>query len=306
MVAGTGDGLCMLWLMKRSLSARVIGRLKERSDERAPRLSIHVPEDTDLTETPIFVIGAQRSGTSLLRRILDSHSRITCPPESKFILPLSQILNDRKSLAGWDSMGFDKQEVDRAMGRFVRSFFDAYTRAQGKARWAEKTPNYVDCLPELWDMFGPDVQFIYILRHGLDVANSLADPHRHYPAIDEFMEQAGGNAPVAAGLFWADKNRKIQAFQAENPDAGYVVRYEELTTQPEAALKPLFEFLGEPWEPEVVDYDRFPHHAGFGDPDVKRRKTVEPNSEKYKAWPEETQRAVRAACGEMLAALGYE
>lgn len=306
MFTETGDDLCMLLAMKRSLSSRVIGRLKERSDERAPRLSIHVPENKELTETPIFVIGAQRSGTSLLRRILDSHSRITCPPESKFILPLSQVLTDRKSLAGWDSMGFDKQEVDKAMGRFVRSFFDAYTKAQGKARWAEKTPNYVDCLPELWDMFGPDVQFIYILRHGLDVANSLADPHRHYPAIDEFMEQANGNAPVAAGLFWADKNRKIQAFQADHPEAGHAIRYEELTTRPEAALKPLFEFLREPWEPEVIDYDKFPHHAGFGDPDVKRRKTVEPNSGKYKGWPEETQRAVREACGEMLAALGYE
>ena len=306
MFAGKGDDLCMLLAMKRSLSSRVIGRLKERSDERAPRLSIHVPENKELTETPIFVIGAQRSGTSLLRRILDSHSRITCPPESKFILPLSQVLTDRKSIAGWDSMGFDKQEVDKAMGRFVRSFFDAYTKAQGKARWAEKTPNYVDCLPELWDMFGPDVQFIYIIRHGLDVANSLADPHRHYPAIDEFMDEANGNAPVAAGLFWADKNRKIRAFQAEHPDAGHAIRYEELTTQPEAALKPLFEFLRESWEPEVIDYDRFPHHAGFGDPDVKRRKTVEPNSGKYKAWPEETQRAVRAACGEMLATLGYE
>lgn len=296
----------MLETMKRSLSARVIGRLKERTDERAPRLSIQVSDEDKVAEKPIFVIGAQRSGTSLLRRILDSHSRITCPPESKFILPLSRVLTDAKSLAGWDSMGFDKQEVDRAMGRFVRSFFDAYARAQGKARWAEKTPNYVDCLPELWDMFGPDVQFIYILRHGLDVANSLADPHRHYPAIDEFMDEAGGNAPVAAGLFWADKNRKIRAFQAEHPQAGHVIRYEQLTTDPESALKPLFDFLGEPWEPDVIDYDKFPHHAGFGDPDVKRRKTVEPNSEKYKAWPEETQRAVREACGEMLPALGYE
>ncbi len=296
----------MLWRMKRPLHSRVIGRLKERSDERAPRLTLQDADGSGFGETPIFIIGAQRSGTSLLRRILDSHSRITCPPESKFILPLAQVLNDRKSLAGWESMGFDRGEVERAMGKFIRSFFDTYTSAQGKARWAEKTPNYVDCLPELWDMFGPSVQFIYILRHGLDVANSLADPHRHYPAIDEFMEQAGGNAPVAAGLFWADKNRKILKFQEAHPEAGYVIRYEELTTAPEVALKPMFEFLNEPWEPEVIDYDRFPHHAGFGDPDVKRRKTVEPNSGKYKSWPEETQRQVRQACGEMLQTLGYE
>ena len=296
----------MLGPMKRPLHSRVLGRLKERSDDRAPRLTVQTSDDPGTTEAPIFIIGAQRSGTSLLRRILDSHSRITCPPESKFILPLAQLLNDRKSLAGWDSMGFGRSEVEAAMAKFVRSFFDTYAKAQGKARWAEKTPNYVDCLPELWDMFGPSVQFIFIQRHGLDVAFSLADPHRHYPAIEEFLEQAGGNKPVAAGLFWGDKVRKIEQFRAERPDAGHVIRYEELTTQPEGALKPLFDFLGEPWEPEVIDYDRFPHHSGFGDPDVKRRKTVEPNSGKYRTWPEDTQAAVREACGPMLAALGYE
>ena len=296
----------MLGPMKRPLHSRVLGRLKERSDDRAPRLTVQTSDDAGITEAPIFVIGAQRSGTSLLRRILDSHSRITCPPESKFILPLAQVLNDRKSLAGWDSMGFGRSEVEAAMAKFVRSFFDVYAKAQGKARWAEKTPNYVDCLPELWDMFGPSVQFIFIQRHGLDVAFSLADPHRHYPAIEEFLDQAGGNKPLAAGLFWADKVGKIERFRAERPDAGHVIRYEQLTTDPENALKPLFEFLGEPWEPDVIEYDRFPHHAGFGDPDVKRRKTVEPNSGKYRTWPEETQKAVREACGPMLAALGYE
>lgn len=297
--------VCMLGRMKRPLHSRVIGRLKERSDERAPRLSIPAASD-EATEPPIFVIGAQRSGTSLLRRILDSHSRITCPPESKFILPLAKILNDGKSLAGWDSMGFGRAEVDAAMAKFVRSFFDTYARAQGKARWAEKTPNYVDCLPELWDMFGPNVQFVFIRRHGLDVAFSLADPHRHYPAIDEFMDEATGNAPVAAGLFWSDKNAKIEDFRAAHPEVSHVIRYEELTTAPEDALKPLFDFLGEPWEPAVIDYDGFPHHGGYGDPDVKRRKTVEPNSGKYRSWPEETQRAVREACGPLLGTLGYE
>jgi hypothetical protein len=292
--------------LKRSLSSRIAGRLKERRDSPAPRLSVAPPAATEVTAPGIFIIGAQRSGTSLLRRILDSHSRIACPPESKFILQLSRVLHDRKAMAGFDSMGYGAGEVTTAMGSFVRSFFDNYAASQAKPRWADKTPNYVDCLDDLWGLFGSSTQFVIILRHGLDTAFSLADPHRTYPALDEYMDAGGGDRPIAAGLFWADKNRKIEAFRQAHPAACYRLRYEELTADPEGTLPPLFEWLGESWEPEVVDYSNFPHHAGYGDPDVRRRRRIELNSGRYKQWPADVQRAVREACGEMLGVLGYE
>lgn len=294
--------------MRRAIHSRVIDRLKEKTDQRAPRLDAPRISDreTVVTSRPIFIIGAQRSGTSLLRRVLDSHSNIASPPESKFILPLTAALRDDKSLAGWASMGFEKAQVEEALARFIRSFFDDYAIAQGKQRWAEKTPNYVDCLDELWDLFGPQAQFVLIVRHGLDVAFSLADPHRHYPASDPYLGPAQGDVRVAAGLFWADKNKKIESFRLRHPNACFRVRYEDLTADPFGAMPPLFEFLGEPWEPEVIDYDRFPHHGGFGDPDVKRRRRIEPNSGKYRAWPPEVQHAVRTACGPLLESLGYD
>jgi hypothetical protein len=290
----------------RSLSSRVIGRLKERRDVPAPRLTAAVAPGEAVAHPGIFIIGAQRSGTSLLRRILDSHSRIASPPESKFIQPLAQVLHDRKAMAGFESMGFHRDEVAAAMGAFARGFFDRYAAARGKLRWAEKTPNYVDCLDDLRSLFGPRTRFVVILRHGLDTAYSLADPHRTYPALDEYLDAAGGDRAVAGGLFWADKNRKIEAFRVANPEACYRLRYEELTAAPEDALEPLFEWLGESWEPGVIDYGNFAHHAGYGDPDVKRRRRIELNSGKHAHWPTEVQAAVRRACGEMLGVLGYE
>jgi hypothetical protein len=293
--------------MKRAIGSRVVSRLREKKGERAP--SLRAPRITYEEETrkppPIFIIGAQRSGTSLLRRILDSHSQIACPAESKFILPLTSVLSDRGSLAGWASMGFNKDAVEEALARFIRSFFDEYAESQGKPRWAEKTPNYVDCLPELWDLFGPDARFVIVVRHGLDVAFSLSDPHRHYPAVDPYLIQAGGVTPVAAGLFWADKNRKICEFQESHPDACFRLRYEDLTTDPVSTLKPLFAFLDEPWEPEAIEYGRHRHHRGFEDPDVKRHSRIRPNSNKHLAWPQDLQRSVREACGPLLGHFGY-
>jgi hypothetical protein len=85
-----------------------------------------------------------------------------------------------------------------------------------------------------------------------------------------------------------------------------MLRYEDLTGDPGAVLRPLFDFLDEVWEPDVVEYARFPHHAGFEDPDVRRRKRIEPNSGNYRAWPVATRVAVRDACGPLLQDLGYE
>jgi protein-tyrosine sulfotransferase len=289
--------------LARSFLSRVLGRLRERKGRRAPRLG--PPTGRAEGPPPIFIIGCHRSGTSLLRRILDSHSRIACPPESKFVLPAVQVLRDDQSMAALDSMGFGRAEVVASLAGFVRGFFDGYAEARGKARWADKTPNYVDCLPELWEMFGPEARFLLIYRHGLDVAHSLADPHREFRAVRESMDRWGGTPPVAAGRYWTNQMEKIEAFRGDHPDASRVIRYEELTSDPTAVLRPMFEWLGEPWEPAVMEYGRFPHDAGFEDPDVRRRKRIVSNSGKYRSWPPDVQREVREVCEPLLSRLGY-
>jgi hypothetical protein len=140
----------------------------------------------------------------------------------------------------------------------------------------------------------------------MDVAFSLSDDHRHYPAVDEQVASAGGDRAVGAARFWAIQNEKMEAFRREHADASFCLRYEQLTTAPEATLAPLFRFLGEPWDATVLDYDRRPHHAGWEDPDVRRRSRIEPNSGNYRRWPGAVQDAVRRACEPVLTRLGYE
>lgn len=290
---------------QRGLLARMVGRLRERRDPRAPRLG--APADIVSTSPPpIFVIGCQRSGTSLVRRILDSHSNIACPPESKFLLPLTTILRDATALHGLDSMGYSREDVVESLRRFISAFFQGYASARGKGRWADKTPNYVDCLPELWELFGPEARFVLVVRNGLDVAASLSDRHRRYPAIDRHVKISGGSRPIGAALFWREQNERIDGFRALHPEACFLLRYEELTRRPEAALEPLFRFLEEPWEPEVLNFDRHVHHAGIEDPDVRRRRRIEPNAGSSRAWPPDLLADVRLACEPMFSALGYD
>lgn len=289
--------------MARSIMARLIGRLRERRGRRAPLLSQPVAEQAGAD--PIFIVGCHRSGTSLLRRIVDSHSQIACPPESKIISPLARLLRDGQSMAALESMGYDRAAVVGSLRGFVRGFFDQYARARGKPRWADKTPNYVDCLPELYELFGSGARFVILYRHGLDVAHSLADPHRDFRALRESVERWGGPPEVAAGHYWSEQMRKIDEFQANHAKSCYRVRYEDLTSQPERTLRGLFDWLGEPWEPEGMEYGRFPHDAGFEDPDVRRHRRIVPNTRKHEEWPMELQARVREACEPMLSRLGY-
>jgi hypothetical protein len=288
----------------RRTAARAVDRLRDPRTTRAPRI-VAPSASADAALPGIFVIGCFRSGTSLLRRILDSHPRIACPPESKFVLPLAQVLRDPSSVRGLDSMGFERADVAATLGRAAASFFESYAAAQGKARWADKTPDYVEVLPELDELFGPETRYVLLYRHGMDVAFSLADPNRNFPAIVPFAESAGGSMPVGAARFWVDQNDKIEAFRRAHPERCHVVTYEDITEDPSSSLQPMFAFLGEPWDERVLDYQRFPHHRGIEDPDVRRRRTIERNSGNYRAWPEDIQRHVREACEPMLSALGY-
>jgi Sulfotransferase family len=292
--------------LPRSLLTRAVGRLRESKDPEAPRLGAprqHEPDSRD-SAPEIFVAGCQRSGTSLLRRILDTHSNIACPPESYFIVPLIRVLNDERSLRGLAGMGYDREAFRLTLARLVQSFFEQYAAAHGKGRWADKTPQYVDCLPQLHELF-PAARFVFMIRHGMDVACSLADAHRHYPAIDHYVQRAGGSVAIGAARFWAEQNEKVIRFQESCPESCFVIRYESLTTQPEQALQPLFAFLGEAWEPQVINYTSREHHSGIEDPDVKRRRSIEPNSGRYRTWPQHLQESVERACEPTLSRLGY-
>jgi hypothetical protein len=280
----------------------LVGKLRSSGPKAPP---IAVTPVIDDRSPAIFLIGCQRSGTSLLRRIIDSHPSIACPPETSFILPLVQVLHDRRSARGFEAMGYEQVSVADALAAFIASFYEGYAAAQGKPRWADKTPHYVDCLDDLWTLFGPDARFVVIVRHGLDVAYSLADPRRHYPAIDAAVEAAGGDVPVGAGRFWSMQNRKILDFTAAHPDACFRITYEDVTHDPGVTLEPVFSFLGVPWDPVVLDYASVKHHAGIEDPDVARMKRIVENSGKSLAWPTELRAKVREACEPELSELGY-
>ncbi len=254
------------------------------------------------SRAPIFIVGCQRSVTSLMRKILDSHSNIACPPESSFIVKLAGVYEVERCIRSFKDMGFTEADVLGQMQIFSTYFFQNYARSKGKRRWADKMPYYMDHLDTIDLMFKEEVLYIGMIRHGLDVAYSLCD--FDWSVLRPYLTD-GIEKPVAAIRFWRDQNTKLLGFKDKVKERFCLLRYEDLTVQPRQALEPVFEFLEEPWEEAVLNYNEFEHDPGFGDPKMSKYKNIQPNSGNYKNRPLGLQRRVYQEAHTLFERLGY-
>src|SRR5690606_17014465 len=119
-----------------------------------------------------FLIGLQRSGTTLVKQLVDSHSHITCPPETFFLSNLVEQIGEYWFNRGMSSMGFDEEGAINGLKCAADYYFGVYMQAKGKIRWADKTPNYVAILPVIERMYGPRCQYVMIYRHPFDIMQS--------------------------------------------------------------------------------------------------------------------------------------
>ena len=195
-------------------------------------------------EAPIFIVGCQRSGTTMLRLILDSHSRISCGPETRFLEDMERIVgSDWKRLSQY---GFPREEWLRRIAGFFGGIQHDYAVSRGKQRWADKSPRYAMKLAFIMELF-PDAQVVHVIRDGRDVAVS----HR---------KRFGYWSCVKSAVKWPRYIAEARAAGRALPPGQYhELRYEDLVSDQEATLRSLLAFLGEEWEPEILDFERHSH-----------------------------------------------
>jgi Sulfotransferase family len=261
---------------------------------------------------PFFIVGSPRSGTTLLRQMLDGHPRLAIPDESHFVVGLAPRWWRRRRavtvddvlahprVARWDVPPDELRAGaavtdDAGFAEVVGAVFGAYASAHGKARWGDKTPGYVTHLPFLADLF-PDSQFVHVLRDGREVAASLAD------------WSWGPPSAVSGAFWWVHKVQAGRRAGRRLPADRYLeVRLEDLIADPEATLREVCRFLGEEYDPALLDYpDRV---AAAGPGPAQERHLVAPPTPGLRAWrdglPNRAQEAVEQVCRRTLADLGY-
>lgn len=279
------------------------GYIRAKSYIGRPRTVVQVKpiiaSEIEPCQNPIFIIGVHRSGTSLLRRIINSHPRIACPPETYFLQHFAKMLRDDQTFAGLTGFGYESRpECLEQIRIWSSKYHEAYRIANGKARWADKTPQYSMILEEIKEIFGEGTQFIILFRHPYDVAYSLYGRGWEFTAGD-------GDRLSGAAHYVAEALDHQLDFLAQNERICVVARYEDLVKEPEPTLRRVLSFLGEEWDSRVLDYHKHDHNYGVEDPVVRGAVGFIENFGNWKALEPEQQAVFRRILGNHVARLEY-
>src|SRR4051812_45011361 len=193
-----------------------------------------------LVPSPVFVLSSVRSGSTLLRVVLNSHSQV-CAPHELHLRHVSATVADRQhAILSMKQLGLDDEELTNLLWDRI---MDRELRRTGKRVFVDKTPGNGAMWERLADAW-PQARFIFLLRHPASITESLVDARpdlsraRHERQVLAYAEQ-------------------VEAARAKLP--GFVVRYEDLCTSPENVTRELCRFVGVRWEAGMLDYGTHKH-----------------------------------------------
>lgn len=190
---------------------------------------------------PIFVVGTMRSGSTLLRLILDSHPHISIGEETGFmgaVAATKAIPNWRYGREWYGRLGWSEAELDDRLQAFYSGMFERHATSLGKQRWGDKTPLHSWHMEEMARLF-PEAVFVAIVRHPGAVVSSLK--RRFHWDVGE------------AAVYWESTNLEVCR---QGRDLGAerfaLLRYEDLVRETECTLRELISWLGEAWSEDLL------------------------------------------------------
>ncbi len=260
---------------------------------------------------PVFMVGCQRSGTTLARYLFDAHPNLACPPESKFIAGLKAFYDYPQSRPALLSLGFDEDDIRRELRKVIEIFLSSYARRQGKRRWIDKTPNYFRLLPFIDDIFAGEALYLFLARHPLDCIDSLYSVYGTRKQYDDpeirLSIRSHGKGFDGWAQYWNEVYDRISDFSLSHPERCHVFRYEDLVRKPRATLQRALGFIGESLPEDLVRTAfTMPHTAGYEDPCIRETNGVRADRiGKWKRWPQDRTAALWPLVEQTAARFGY-
>ncbi len=207
-------------------------------------------------DDPVFVLCAGRSGSTLLRFLLDAHPDLACPPETRLPWLARQlatawtVIEDagptRQSANGDSADAAISAPVADGLRRSLDPMMTSYLRRRGKRRYCDKSlgaAQHAGLLLRIW----PDARFICLYRHPMDVIASgiEASPWglTSY-GFEPYIGSPPDNNVAALARYWLDYTTSIVAAEERFTDRCLPVRYEDLVTDPDGQIERILEFIG--------------------------------------------------------------
>ena len=204
-----------------------------------------------------FVVGVGRSGTTLLRLMLDAHSELAIGPETQFVPELielaergastTELVDAMAAARTWSDFGLDADAVRARAGGTgladaLRAFYSLYAEGRGKSRWGEKTPGYVRRMEPIGELLD-EARFVHLIRDGRDVA------------LSRRARGMGAGKPMAkTANLWRKRIEGAREAAGRLPGRYLELRYEDLVADPEPALRRVCELIELDYEPAMMAY----------------------------------------------------
>lgn len=229
-----------------------------------------------LDERPIFIIGSERSGTTLVLAILACHPRIAVPEVTWYyprFRPYVHTYGDLNIDENFQSFAYEMAyglrvpfwrmpdinpatfgidilkraaEIERSFAGIFAAMFERYAGHVGKPRWGEKTPGNIYYIDKILEDF-PNAQFVYIYRDCRDTSAEFID------------SQFGPTNAYSAAEMWRDGQMAAKPFrQSLGSDQWFNLKYEEFVRDPVSHLRSLCDFLGEEYDDALMEFHTTP------------------------------------------------
>lgn len=258
-----------------------------------------------MTGQPVFVVGVQRSGTTLLAAMLNAHSGLSCGPETHVFSHLHPYLSRRalgrrrlrrRLFSDWpdsalallcsiqhahtpmvSNHGFTTALVKDYLGSnnpglvtIASSMPDLYRVQARKRRWVEKTPDNIRYIDTVRALF-PEAPIVRIVRDPRDVALSLSRVPFGPKTVVDALNSWIAHHSVSEDFFRTDHN-------------SCTIKYEDLVTDPVATMTNLCDFIGEEFEPGMLDTSNSARDVNRTAEPWKNKAGEPPDTGRVKAW----------------------
>lgn len=242
---------------RKDIDVKYIGVKKPKSENNNVHANLASIVEPYFNQKFIFIVGAMSSGTTLMRLILDVHPEVNCGDETKIVHLLlefvSGVYKDSFYVKFMNNSGVKNETINNATALFIYYMMEnnkknLAVKMNEIKYFCNKEPMNTYHMIYLHKLF-PNARFVYVVRDGRDVAFSLLRRNKLDYTFERFYEILN---------YWESKNRLALGYcNSMGTSVCQMMKYENLVTSPEAAIRNLTKFLALSWTDELLHHEKY-------------------------------------------------